>query len=228
MKTTALGLIEVKGFLGAVEAADASLKAANVTLLNVEVIRGGFSTVKIVGDVAAVRAAVDAGKDAAEKCSTVLSTHVIARTHEETLKMVDSSKKKVWNTFEKQPNVKEQVPGMEMNELDDHETKQDQQEEINNVNIEDQKIEEKETEEKETEEKAIEDTRNQEELSETDVQNPPNHQLTFDNLEKMTVEELRRLARSLHIKGVKPKDIKFGRKDYLIKIIMNHLGRRKK
>lgn len=80
MQTTkALGMIEVRGRLGDIEALDAALKAANVRLLNMTKVGGGLTTVFIEGDVAAVKAAVEAGGAAADKISEVISVHVIPR-----------------------------------------------------------------------------------------------------------------------------------------------------
>ncbi|MBC2225417.1 BMC domain-containing protein [Listeria seeligeri] len=84
MPNEALGLIEVKGFLGAVVAADTCLKAANVELIQCEVIKGGLTTVELTGDVGAVNAAIEAGKAATESLGCLVSSHVIARMSEET------------------------------------------------------------------------------------------------------------------------------------------------
>ncbi len=75
----ALGLIETRGLIGSIEAADAATKAADVKLVGSEKIRGGFVTIKLIGDVAAVRAAVDAGAAAAARVGELISTHVIPR-----------------------------------------------------------------------------------------------------------------------------------------------------
>ncbi|MHC5227402.1 BMC domain-containing protein [Enterococcus sp. LJL99] len=75
----ALGMIEVTGYLGAISAADAALKAANVQLLRSEKVKGGITTIELVGDVAAITAAVDAGKMVAEKLNCLRASHVIAR-----------------------------------------------------------------------------------------------------------------------------------------------------
>lgn len=80
--TEALGMIETRGFTAMVEAADAMVKAAKVELIGYEKIGGGFVTAIVRGDVAAVRAAVDAGIRAAEKVGEIVSTHVIPRPHE--------------------------------------------------------------------------------------------------------------------------------------------------
>jgi ethanolamine utilization protein EutM len=81
-KTDALGMIETRGFVGMVEAADAMVKAAQVELIGYEKIGGGFVTAVVRGDVAAVRAAVDAGSRAAQKAGEVVSVHVIPRPHD--------------------------------------------------------------------------------------------------------------------------------------------------
>ncbi len=77
----ALGMIETRGFTAMVEAADAMVKAANVELIGYEQIGDGFVTAIVRGDVAAVRAAVDAGTRAAEGVGEIVSTHVIPRPH---------------------------------------------------------------------------------------------------------------------------------------------------
>lgn len=79
--TDALGMIETRGFTAMVEAADAMVKAAKVDLIGYEKIGGGFVTAIVRGDVAAVRAAVDAGARAAERVGEIVSTHVIPRPH---------------------------------------------------------------------------------------------------------------------------------------------------
>ncbi|EAD5567625.1 BMC domain-containing protein [Listeria monocytogenes] len=84
MPNEALGLIEVTGFLGAVVAADTCLKAANVELIQCEVISGGLTTVELTGDVGAVNAAIEAGKAATEDLGCLVSSHVIARMSEDT------------------------------------------------------------------------------------------------------------------------------------------------
>ncbi len=78
----ALGMIETRGFAAMVEAADAMVKAAKVDLIGYEKIGGGYVTAIVRGDVAACRAAVDAGQRSAEKVGEVVSTHVIPRPHE--------------------------------------------------------------------------------------------------------------------------------------------------
>ena len=79
----ALGMIETKGLVAAIEAADAMVKAANVTLIGKEHVGGGLVTVLVRGDVGAVKAATDAGAAAAERGGEFISIHVIPRPHAE-------------------------------------------------------------------------------------------------------------------------------------------------
>jgi len=83
MPLEALGMIETKGFVGAVEAADAMVKAANVQLLGKEYIGAGYVTIFVRGDVGAVKAATDAGAAAARRVGELISVHVIPRPHAE-------------------------------------------------------------------------------------------------------------------------------------------------
>ncbi|SRR6266704_1171704 len=83
MPFEALGMIETKGFIGAVEAADAMVKTANVVLVGKEYIGAGYVTVMVRGDVGAVKAATDAGAAAARRVGELMSVHVIPRPHTE-------------------------------------------------------------------------------------------------------------------------------------------------
>jgi ethanolamine utilization protein EutM len=83
MSLEALGMVETKGFIGAVEAADAMVKAANVQLVGKEYIGAGFVTIFVRGDVGAVKAATDAGAAAARRVGELVSVHVIPRPHSE-------------------------------------------------------------------------------------------------------------------------------------------------
>ena len=83
MAQDALGLIETRGLIGSVEAADAMVKAANVVLVGKEYIGAGYVTVMVRGDVGAVKAATDAGAAAARRVGELISVHVIPRPHAE-------------------------------------------------------------------------------------------------------------------------------------------------
>jgi microcompartment protein CcmL/EutN len=82
MAQQSIGIIETKGLIGAVEALDVALKAANVKYVKTDKVGSGMVAVTVEGDVAAVKAAVDAGAEAARRVGEVISVHVIARPHE--------------------------------------------------------------------------------------------------------------------------------------------------
>jgi ethanolamine utilization protein EutM len=88
MNREALGMIETRGLVAAIEAADAMVKAANVVLLGKEYIGAGYVTVMVRGDVGAVKAATDAGAAAARRVGELVSVHVIPRPHEEAEKIL--------------------------------------------------------------------------------------------------------------------------------------------
>lgn len=89
----ALGLIETRGLVAAIEAADAMVKAANVVLVGKEYIGAGYVTVTVRGDVGAVKAATDAGAAAARRVGELIAVHVIPRPHEEVEKILPSLEK---------------------------------------------------------------------------------------------------------------------------------------
>src|SRR5467141_1045625 len=91
MNIEALGMIETKGFVGAVEAADAMVKAANVVLVGREYIGAGYVTVLVRGDVGAVKAATDAGAAAARRVGELVSVHVIPRPHSELEQVLEAN-----------------------------------------------------------------------------------------------------------------------------------------
>ena len=88
----ALGMIETKGLIGSIEAADAMVKAANVVLIGKEYIGAGYVTVLVRGDVGAVKAATDAGAAAARRVGELVSVHVIARPHNEVDRILPKAK----------------------------------------------------------------------------------------------------------------------------------------
>lgn len=88
MDKQALGMVETRGLVGAIEAADAMVKSANVTLLGKEHIGSGLVTVMVRGDVGAVKASVEAGSAAAKRVGELVSVHVIPRPHEDVEKIL--------------------------------------------------------------------------------------------------------------------------------------------
>ena len=93
MEKQALGMVETKGLIGAIEAADAMVKAANVRLIGKEKIGSGLVTAMVRGDVGAVKAAVEAGAAAAKRVGDLYGVHVIPRPHEEVEFILPSIKK---------------------------------------------------------------------------------------------------------------------------------------
>jgi ethanolamine utilization protein EutM len=89
----ALGMVETRGLVGAVEAADAMVKSANVVLIGSEYVGGGYVTVMVRGDVGAVKAATDAGAAAAKRVGELVSVHIIPRPHEDVEMILPQSTK---------------------------------------------------------------------------------------------------------------------------------------
>jgi ethanolamine utilization protein EutM len=83
-----IGMVETRGYVGSIEASDAMVKAANVSLTRQFEIGGGFVTVIVRGDVGSVKAAVDAGADAAKRAGELVCSHVIARPHADLVKQL--------------------------------------------------------------------------------------------------------------------------------------------
>jgi len=93
MASQALGMVETKGLVALMEASDAMLKSANVQMIGWDKVGSGLVTSFVVGDVAAVKAAVDAGADAAGRVGEVVSVHVIPRPHEDLSNLTPKAKK---------------------------------------------------------------------------------------------------------------------------------------
>jgi len=91
MASEALGMVETRGLIGSIEAADAMVKAANVVLVDKEYIGAGYVTVLVRGDVGAVKAATDAGAAAARRVGELISVHVIPRPHAEVERILPKS-----------------------------------------------------------------------------------------------------------------------------------------
>jgi len=213
----ALGLVEVRGYVAAVEAADSALKAANVTLIGLEKIKGGITTIKIIGDVGAVKAAVDAAKASVESLGTFRTAHVIPR--------VDSQ---VEDLFFERHKKSQEVSIESYSEKSDTKDKEKIETQVKKKEeaLVKEKVETSEVEivEKVTEEKseAKEETKEEEPQInniEEIVKNDFKDHIDFNS---MKVEELRRLVRTLKIPNMTNKQIKFAKKDVLIKTILEY------
>lgn len=187
----ALGLIEVSGYLAAVEAADAALKAANVTLLGLEKVKAGITTVEITGDVGAVKAAVDAGAMAAESLGLLRAINVIPRLHEETLKI---------------------IPLMAEDKVKDKELKKEVVEITEEII--DKKLQQPEVVIEPVKEPII-----VEPIDAVPVKIKAKKKKKKEGYDSLTVEELRRKVRKLNRSDLNNQEIKFAKKDLLIKIL---------
>ncbi|MBS5144101.1 MAG: BMC domain-containing protein [Butyricicoccus pullicaecorum] len=194
----ALGMIETRGLIGSIEAADAMLKAANVTLMNKTQVGGGLVTVMVCGDVGAVKAAVDAGAAAAERVGELLSVHVIPRPAADVESMLDPRKPEP--TAAKLP-LSQQAPAEEEQSVDTAASEK--------LPTDAQELAEMESEELEEPEES-EEGAGEEETFPLDLSS-----LTSDDLRKMTVSKLRAVARKLET-GMSRKEIRFAKKEELI------------
>lgn len=206
----ALGMIETRGLVTAIEAADAMVKAANVELQCKEHIGGGMVTVMVRGDVGAVKAAVDAGAAAAERVGQLISMHVIARPHaelEEILTAKAPPEEPVTPQDPKPPVPPElpEPPGpLEEAELEESG-------EPGDMGL-------PQGEPETAEETASQAASESDEMAAED--------LTIEDLKGMNVHKLRAAARDLHVAGIKRSDIRFAKRDELIALITAELAAR--
>lgn len=190
----ALGLIEVNGYIAAIEAADTALKAANVTLLGVEKVTAGIVTVKVTGDVGAVKAAVEAAEVSTQSLGLLRNVHVIARVHDDVLKIIPEMNTETEDTLKQDTNTLKC---------------------INNIDSKEEKSEVITEEERRETEEITCDKESQEE-------NLKSNELEKKDYSSMKVEELRKLVRSLKIPEITNKQIKFAKKDVLIDMITKY------
>lgn len=225
MSNTALGLIETYGYTASVEAADVCLKAANVSLSACKKVRGGLVTIEIIGDVGAVKAAIDAAEAAVPRVGKLISTHVIPRPAAELDSILgDNSFNSNAPEDPNDPNDP-QAP----NEQDDSRAEENQEnapksEAKTNDSDLAAKKEQKEAgnSKKETETKAekpkTKTTKNEEKAKK--------EQPTKKELKEHKVVELRSLARELENIKLSNKEIKYARKKELIKAILDAKSKR--
>lgn len=206
----AIGLIEVTGYVAAVEAADSAVKAANVTLIGIEKVKAGISTVKITGDVGAVKAAVDAAAASADSLGLLRGCTVIARVDEQVDKFFFTKKEKMKCG---QKAVVEEVS----NSYDEIAVKE---ETVEITKEENEKAMIPEGEGKASQVQVQENTANIESESiQEGKAEAGNSEVDYNT---MKVDELRRLVRTLQIPGMTNKQIKFAKKDVLVKTILDY------
>lgn len=204
----ALGMIEVRGYLAAVEALDSALKAANVSLVDTVCVRGGLVTVLVDGDVGAVKAAMDASAAAAERVGQIISVHVIPRPATDILRMLRGD---IQHPHGEGPDGAPKKGGEpDVSLIEETQTKD--------------VAEEPEPEETESEEPVLdEEEPNRMEPDEVDADEPA-PAYSKDQLDGMTVAALRRLAREVGITNMTRQEIRFAKKQELIHAILEYLG----
>ena len=199
----ALGLVETKGLVAAIEAADTMVKTANVVLIGKEITRGALVTIKITGDTAAVRAAVDAGAAAAQRVGELVSKHVIPRPADglEMLIFAESQRSQL--------------------ETEKDLTKEPAQPEKRDVSL---REEEPLVPQKEKVEEIVEEPRKEPVQEEPFIMPEgltPELQEYFKQLDGMTVQELRRLARTIEGLSIFGRQISRANKKELVEELMN-------
>lgn len=199
----ALGLIETKGLVGAIEAADAMCKAASVKLVSKEKVTGALIVVKIVGEVAAVKSAVDAGAAAAQRVGQLVSAHVIPRPD-------DQIEPIIYDSVEEEKKEKKKTS---------KKVEEKQEPEIEEVVVKEEIEEPEEIEEikEEPEEEVIEDSAEEELEEESDKESEESGEIPPKwALQKLNVHELRKLARSFDSYPIKGREISKANRQQLI------------
>lgn len=201
----ALGLIETYGLIGAVEAADTGLKAANVKLIGLKVVGGGLVTVMLTGDVGSVRAAVDAAGAAAEKIGTVRSTHVMPRPFDEVHSLCGTT----FGNRESELNVEQESPVEEITE---------------EIPAEEEAVVEEIAEEVIAEEVIAEEVIAEEVIAEEVT----DEEALKDKYSKMNVKDLRKIARRIDDLPVEKSGIQFIQRQELINVLVEYFKNKTK
>ncbi|MBS6195926.1 MAG: BMC domain-containing protein [Clostridiales bacterium] len=223
----ALGMIEVYGYLAAVEALDSALKAANVSLVDTVCVKGGLVTVLVEGDVGAVKASMDASAAAAERVGRIVSVHVIPRPAEEVMEMLRPDRSQPPDPEPDNPEPENPKPkDSDTNAQDDPEP-QDGEANVPETDV-------TETDSPVDWEPATPETipdnadpvqKNVPEAESGEAEAPEIP--TREQMEQMTVETLRKLARAMKITNMTRQEIRFARKKELIHAILENTGQEK-
>lgn len=193
----ALGMIETKGLVGSIEAADAMLKAANVTLASKTHVGGGLVTVMVRGDVGAVKAAVDAGAAAAERVGELISVHVIPRPADDVEYILDPL------------TPPDPAPEPEPDPEPTPESEPEQEPQPEPEPVQDLQPEPEDASQEEEEEDP------EEEAHAAELES-----LSEESMQRMTVAKLRAVARALGKTGMTRREIRFAKKEELIARIL--------
>lgn len=197
----ALGMIETKGLVGSIEAADAMLKAANVTLASKTHVGGGLVTVMVRGDVGAVKAAVDAGAAAAERVGELISVHVIPRPADDVEYILDP--------LTPPDPAPEPEPDPEPTPEPEPEQEPQPEPEPEPEPVPDLQLEPEDASQEEEEEDP------EEEAHAAELES-----LSEESMQRMTVAKLRAVARALGKTGMTRREIRFAKKEELIARIL--------
>ena len=217
----ALGMIETRGLVAAIEAADAMVKAANVTLTRKEEVGGGLVTVMVRGDVGAVKAAVDAGAAAAERVGELISIHVIPRPHEEL----------EWILTDPDPGAAPKAPEDDSDAEEEEPVQTEQaaaEVKETEVTIEEAAAVPEHEESGEAEASPVEpaEALNEPEVTVEAVPGKiPTKVYKPGFLSSMSVVKLRELARKLGVDNMTKSDIRFAKKQELIEKILDFQAR---
>lgn len=210
----ALGLIETKGLVAAIEAADAMVKAAEVKLISKERVSGALVVIKIVGDVAAVKSAVDAGAVAAQRVGQLVSTHVIPRPDDQLEDIIYSHGKKAFQSKSKMKHKKMNQGSNEVSLFDvDEKTETKTDETYSDENLE------KENYSRETgihDDFENIDSDFSDEQADTFPTSEGNLILSDEEIKKLNVHQLRKLARSFDNFPIKGREISKANRQVLI------------
>lgn len=205
-----LGMIEVKGLLGAIVAADTALKTADVRLIDQKTIRGGLTSVELFGDVGAITEAVYAAREATESMQCYISSNIIANLDPQVEEMIMRSLEKKKSSSESSESVKDELQEQEAVEEDKVE-KSDEDDSLKEEKLESEE-EKKETSSNSPDKKIL--RRHQSFLKSLD-------KTKAKSLSDLKVTELRSLAYSMDIQSLTKKEIKFANK----KKLLEHLRR---
>lgn len=239
MKESTLGLLETYGFVGAVEGLDVALKSANVKLVSCEFVTGGIVTILITGDVASVKASIEAASAAVDRLGTLRNAHVIARAEENVWNILDGKKKDSSKNIDEISVSDEILPAKAENEDADNDIKDTvdsiEEEKLDTVDeiqkSEDHLVAIDDTDEiqESDDDSVVIDDKDEIQESEDDsavVEDKKDIKLNFENreeLEVLKVPELRTIARELKERkklSLTKKQIKFSKKDQLIEAIL--------
>lgn len=239
----ALGMIETRGLVAAIEAADAMVKAANVTLTCKEYVGGGLVTVMVRGDVGAVKAATDAGAAAAERVGDLICVHVIPRPHMELEPMLTGpgEEPEKTETPSEPEQVEETVTSPQEAEVPEEPETQPQEAETPEepVAVEEASAEEaaeelpqadavpEETLQEASQESQMEDAAPEEKTERSEIAGAEGKtaKYTEESLAQMSVAQLRDIARKVKVDNMTKKDIRFAKKQELVEKILDFLAR---